>query len=458
MEQATTDDPLLRLKYYQSTGQTDEAAKYEQYLKATNQLPSSGPSLRHDPALRARQAVRGKISDAEQADATDAQPGILGSLADAAQGLFPGMGALEAGARSVVRGQPYRDAYQDIKAQTDKVPTSAKLIGRTAASLPLLDLLPGSAAKSGAMLGAGDEVLSGDPDKGVGSRVAGGVTGGVLGALLGKAAETATTGLRAFRTPLSEANISAQKAARKASSDALYGNALAEGAQNGTNTPAINQVLAQPDNAAMVAGLSPLRQNAGLAPNSPELLDALYKARSDRAAALKKGLEAAIPARPNMGSASRMDNQMAQTDLLDAMSGGTTMPGPMPSYRAAVNDYAERSGNIGAVRRGQDALRTSIGKGVTTGKNLDRTTPTSFADWASSATPGQIDNVSQGVLGAAREATAKSPTRSLLGGLVGHGPLGKAPDLLRKAGGSRQSLIDLLTNAGLLGANAAISP
>jgi hypothetical protein len=438
-----------QLHQQQAKALSDTPSLYDQY----QQEQQAAPQIRHDPKLRARQAARGKISDQEQADAAavEAQPGLLGSLADVAQGV-PGVGVLEAGVRSVARQQPYADAYRDITTQTDKVPTSAKLIGRTAASIPLIMALPGSAVTSGALIGGADQALDANPEKGIGARALTGALGAGVGAAFGKAGEMVALLPRVIRAPTSGANIIARQAARGAEAKAGYAAALAEG-QGRTQTPAIAGQLALPDNAAIMDAQRELRQNAGKSAYDPEMLDALYKAHSTRAANLQRGVESATPSR-NLGAASLKDTHLAQQDLLDAMSGGASAPGPMPSYRPAVENYAKASGDITALETGQDALRHALTKGVTTGKNIDATTKEAFTRWAQQAAPSQTQAASEGVLGATKEDLLKHLAKNLLGGRA----MGKAPAYLRAVGDGGQTASDFLTKLGLLAVRPSNAP
>jgi hypothetical protein len=320
--------------------------------------------------------------------------------------------------------------------------------------------------------------------------------------------------VRALLAKGSAANILAQKAARSAASDVNYGQALREGAGK-TNTPAINKVLAQPDIAEIRDGLLQSRPLQGEAPNSPKVLDAIYKVLSDRAGQLKRGLESPTPNKPNLGRFNQEDVAQAKSALLDAMSGAPATPGaqsqgassmvayrpmsqpwpgqtsgsvargpgsivqalnqmqqqglarvavqpsaiatapmpaaPMPSMRNAIAAHAEASGNIDATRRGQDILRSALGKAIPSGKNLDRTTPDAFAEWAAKrASPDNISHAAEGILGATKQDLFKHPLKNMIGGRA----VGAAPGLLRDAGSQQQQLIDLLTNAGLLSGNA----
>lgn len=397
-------------------------------------------------------------------DPTEHDPGVAGSIADATQGM-PGVGALQSAARSGVSkipvvgrkiiGKPesYREAYQNIKGATDKVPMSAKIIGRMATGAPAMAALPGSGMLSGAVFGGADQALDANPDKGLGSRVVTGAAGAAAGGLFGKAGEVIGLLPRLIRAPSSGANIIARQAARGADANAGYAAALAEGQGKTGTSAAIAHWLKQPDIAQIQKDLLETRQFAGKAPDSPEVLDGIYKVLSDHQQQIERGLDAATPTRPNTGRFRSEDIGLAKQEGMDAMSGGTTMPGPMLSYRPTVANYAKASGDIKALETGQDALRHSLNKGVTTGKNIDATTKEAFTRWIQNpaTTASNAKAASEGVMGATKEDFIKHPMKNILGGRA----VGKAPGLLRATSASSQPLYDLLTKVGLLGANAA---
>lgn len=154
-------DPSLRLKYYQETGQTEQAKLYEQYLRETGQMPVEG----------------------------DGEPGVgtkvLGTLASLGRDI-PGVEAAQAGIRSLIRRQPYREALADIRGAEDAAPTVATLPARLAGFGLASAALPGSAAMKGAQVGALTGALSSDPNTGMTSRAIQSGVGAGLGYLGGK--------------------------------------------------------------------------------------------------------------------------------------------------------------------------------------------------------------------------------------------------------------------------------
>lgn len=466
-------------------------------------LTQPTPAPAHDLHAEFKAGTLGPRMAAENAgeQALDAPPEKLGiggalatSFANTARGL-PGVAAIQDALRAVVRRVPYAQAKGEIDQATSRIPAGLSTLQRMVGSLPAAEILPKNPAAAGATLGAADQVLSDDPTTGIGGRVVGGLLGAAIGGATGHAVGTGTTLARTVKAPKSSTNILRQEAARSASADANYGKALAEG-QGKTETPAISRALAKPDIAEIHKNILDGRSFENAAPNSPEVLDAIYKVLSDQHAQVQRGLDLATPTRPNIGRFTREDINLAKEELLNAMSGRSAVsrpvladataldigglprstpadfrasipgrssngkaipatgpvPAPMPSYRGAVDDYATRSGQIDATREGQDVLRSAIGKGVTTGKNLDRTTPEAFAQWADRATGGERNAAAEGVLGATKEDLLHHPLRNLLGFRA----TGKAGSLLRSIDTPQQRVIDLLTKAGLMSANAAV--
>ncbi len=432
-------DPVA--DYLAAKGQqaADPVAEYLSARKATK------PAKRSLPTDANNQATPDELAAAGH---DDEQPGIAGSIADATQGI-PGMGLVQAGVRSVVRQQPYREAYSDITRQTDKVPTSAKFIGRAASSSPLAFLLPGSAAASGAAIGGATEALDANPDRGLLGRLGMGTVGALGGAAVGKVAEMVPAAARAVAPKWlggvgnPSAAILEKQAQRAASAKNLYAQAMAEG-QGTSGTHAVQSFLAEPDIYEIVGELANTRDLQHVAPDSPEMLDAVYKVLSDRAGTLKKGLESVTPNRPNIGRFRLNDTRAAQQEALSAMDT------PMPSYRTAVTDYATRTGDMNAFMRGNDAVKASLSGNIPSGKALLRSTPEALGEWAARGSPSELDNAAEGAIGATRNALAKKPFTA------GRHAVGDLPSLLRELRDPTQARLDLLTKLGLLGTNAAL--
>jgi hypothetical protein len=463
-----SDDPLLRLQYLRETGQTAEAQRYEQYLRETNQYRDAPNHDYHaefkSGALQKRMQAANARDVQSATEEDNAQPGYVDRLAthvlNTGQGI-PGVEAVEAGAGALgskLTRHPmsYGQSLAQLRENTGNIGGVVSAGEKMVGGLATMPFLPASPLKAGAVIGAADQALSADPESDLTSRAWRTAGGAAAGAAVGKGLESAVTLGRAVRAPMSEAVIALRERLRDKAAQLGYSKALTEGVGR-TNTPQIRAWLAQPDVAEIHQNLLQNREFQGMAPTDPRVLDAVYKVHSDIAQQVERGLDAATPNRPNLGRYTKRNLDLAKAEGLDAMSGGASIPGPMPSYRPTVQDFAKSSDEIDAVRRGQDILRTSMNKGVTTGKNLDRTTPTEFAGWASQAPLGERVAASEGVLGAAKEDLLKHPISNVIGSIFGHRGIGKAPALMRATGAPAQHLSDALTNGGMLGLRALLS-
>lgn len=401
-------------------------------------------------------------SEGDAATNAGAGSGLATHLLNAAQGI-PGMHALEAGAGALgsqLTSHPmgYKESYNTLSDATGKIGGKTAALERVGGSLLAAPLLPANPVAAGAILGGADQALSADPGQSVGGRAARTVLGAGAGAALGRVADVGTTGIRALFSQRSEANILARQLAQSESATRLYSKAMQQG-QGNLGTAALQRFMAQPDIAEIVGELQQTRPFQGVHPESPEMFDAVYKTLSDRMQTVKKGLESVRPNKPNIGRFAAKDIRMAQEDALDAASGGASLPGPMPAYRTAVNDFATRERGIEGVQRGQDALRTSIGRSITPGRNLDRTTPDAFERWTQGVSAPERQAAQEGVLGATKEDLFKNPVRNLTGLVPGFGgrAAGHAPSLLRSINTPRQQSFNAALRALFAGTNA-LSP
>lgn len=122
------------------------------------------------------------------------------------------------------------------------------------------------------------------------------------------------------------------------------------------------------------------------------------------------------------------------------------MPATMPSYAKAVEDYAQRTKGIDAVKKGYQAVQGGMSGNLPSMNSLGRKTPLAFADWAKTATPEEIAAARQGITGAVKDASA------LPGKMFGpmRRAAGVAGPLLRDAPSPNQSTLDMLRNLGVL--------
>lgn len=455
---------------------------------------NSGALAKRMEGANARDAANAAEEDASAPVGTMAAFGhALGATAANLGEGIPGFEAAQAGVRSVAShvpnmsmqagmpivtpgpgAQSYSEALGDIRHETDKIPKGLKTVERIAGALPLIKVLPASPVAGGAALGALDQALAADPDISPMARTARTATGAVGGALAGKVGETLVTGARTLVSSSAATNVLKRLAAQALSARKIYGLALQQG-QGKVPTEQVLKFVEQPDIAEIVGELQRTRPFQGVPAHAPEMLDAIYKTLSDRAAVAKKGLEALSPNRPNIGRFRLKDTKAAQSDLLDAMSGpkeqapfeferalrehspppppGFSIPAtppPMPAYRTAVNDFAQHARGVEGVKRGYDAIRTATSNTLPRSANLTRTTPEALEEWARAADDAAKSAAGEGTIGG-----AKAAWRGLLGGKMGRAALSRAPKVLRDIGDPTQQQTDRWLTALLLSGSAA---
>lgn len=129
----------------------------------------------------------------------DSEPGvgskILGTIASTVRDI-PGVEAAQAGIRSVVRGQSYRDALSDIHGAEDAAPKVATIPARIAGGTLAALTLPGGAIRQGASYGALSGALQSNPDAGVTERAGSALVDAALGGTVGAIG----SGVNAIRT------------------------------------------------------------------------------------------------------------------------------------------------------------------------------------------------------------------------------------------------------------------
>jgi hypothetical protein len=148
-------------------------------LEELKKLRKAAPTDTTDPldALRASKAA-----------ASEGEPGVgskvLGVIASTVRDI-PGVEAAQAGVRSLIRGQSYRDALSDIHGAEDAAPKLATVPARIAGGTLAALALPGGAARQGATFGALSGALQSDPNAGVKERVGSSLVDAALGGTLG---------------------------------------------------------------------------------------------------------------------------------------------------------------------------------------------------------------------------------------------------------------------------------
>lgn len=134
--------------------------------------------------------------------APEPEPGIgtkaLGVAASLVRDI-PGMEAAQAGVRSLVRRQPYREALSDIRGAEEAAPKALTIPARIAGAIPAALALPGGMITQGASYGALSGALNADPDADMGQRGTDATVGALGGAALGASAGAASGLLRVVR-------------------------------------------------------------------------------------------------------------------------------------------------------------------------------------------------------------------------------------------------------------------
>lgn len=176
-------------------------------LKRLAAAKSAAPRDTTDP-LDALKASKPR-SAPDESDGPGVGSKILGSVASLVRDI-PGGEAAQAGVRSLIRRQSYRDALSDIRTAEDAAPTAATLPARVIGGALSSAALPGGAAAKGAQYGALTAALSSDPNSGGESRAIGagfgagvGYLGGkYAGKVVGKIAEPIAERLKPFTAPI----------------------------------------------------------------------------------------------------------------------------------------------------------------------------------------------------------------------------------------------------------------
>ena len=389
----------------------------------------------------------------------DESPGYGGrfvrSVLNAAGGI-PGADVVMAGAGmlgSKLTDNPltYEESYDTLKRETGRINPVGRAIGKAAGAVATLPFLPANPAAAGAVFGAADQALDANPRESLDARVLQTAAGGGIGAGLGFAGDMALSGGRALFAKPTARVLDDLVAKKAATTGPLYRQAIKEG--QGKTSSQVQNFLQKPDIKEIVGELKQTREFAGMADDSPELLDAVYKVLSDRAGLAKRQAEAVTPNKPNIGRFRRKDIKDAQDDALDAMSGGVSLPGPMPTYRTAVKEYAKASRLEDAVMKGHDVVRSAQNKNVLAAKSLKNIGPEAFEKWLAKASPAEKEAAIKGAMGSTKEAWRKAPIYSIRK-TQGLDATLALPKVLRQIGTPKQVLLDDLIKGALTSGHA----
>lgn len=363
--------------------------------------------------------------------------GIAGLIKD-----VPGGEAAQAGVRGLVRGQPYGEALEDVRGAYESAPALARIPNRivgggiASAALPIK-----SPAYAGAAYGGLLNALSADPDQSLGERAGKTAMGAAVGGVVGKAGDMVATGIRAkLARPLGE-SLDDLTRARSEAAGPLYAAAEVEGAM-APATPEVAAFLARPDVEGIVGGLQQMDEFAGIAPEDPRMLDAIYKVLSDQQKTVGKGLAVPEPGKPNLGRFTERQIRGVKSEALRAMDP------TMPSYRPATQAFAEGSRAIEGLKRGNNAAAIVTGSGSSP-VNLQRFGPQALMDFLEGQGPDVSEQAAHGVLGFGRRKLEQAGPTGLLNPMRG-----MARNFLDEGGG----LLRSIQGTAAENANAALKP
>jgi hypothetical protein len=402
------DDPLDYLLYLRQTGQREEAAEFTRYLTETNQF-DAGTIARQMEYREGRMAPRMERENTNEREQLAAEPasyaqqalgGVAGLIKD-----IPGAEAVAAGGRAfrnLRHGQPanYGEELEDIRSGYEAAPKLGRRINRTIGGAIAGAAIPfKSPALAGGTYGAALNLAQADPDAGLTERAAEGALGFGVGAATGKMADVLSTGTRALFTKPGDAQIGALKAARDKIADPLYKEAIDQGMQGNTNTPAIQQFLQEPDIVPIVERLSSMRQYQGMAPTDPRILDAIRKALTDQGEAAALPLAGYNPSSPNLAREGVENIGRAKDQFAQAVS--RDLDAPMPAYEAATSAYHQASRPVDAMLRGEAAMKL----GSSNAGNLERLAtegPRGLTEWLRAGNQDMAGPAAQGALATIR--------------------------------------------------------
>lgn len=460
-------DARAFLAFLRSKGLTNEAGEFETLLREQGLeyvIRNVERQEEYQGGLLGGRMARLNENDRDMAQALTPSYGAQVAGGISALGAdIPGVEALQAGGRVLLRNQSYPEALEDIRGARESNPAST--FNAIAGSIPAAAVMPGGPVAQGAAYGGllnllsadADELeqISSDPVRGMGARLKQTAGGALTGAAFGKVGDVAEVGLRALRAPGVERGLGELVEQRATATRPLYEQAdvegmLAQGARgrSGVATPELRRVLNQPDVADLVTQLQGQRQFAGLAPDDPRMLDALYKALSDAERAAAKPGMALDPTRINTGRFNVENIRAAKQELLEAMSRNPNAP--MPTYAGAVDEYAAQSALLEAFTRGNRAMGVSVGSRANP-KTIAKTGPQSLLDFLESASPEAADAAAEGAesyiqnrVGQAGVTGLVNPMRTTArGGLLEGGELLRKIDQFRPAS-TQRSLLELL--------------
>lgn len=382
----------------------------------------------------------------------------LGGLASFAKSV-PGAEAVQAGARSLARGQPYRDALGDIQSVEASTPKPVRVANNLIGGAVAAAALPFSPAKAGAAYGVLNAAGNSNPDASVADRAKDAAIQGTVGAATGKLGETATNAARGFLTPTAGKLAVDAKQAVGTADKAIYGQAEQEAAAGGGTSPAIQQVLSHPKIQPLA---NDIRESFTLqgkpADDASVLMQAHRELSQNEGALLDRSAagNARGQARP-LTDREQGDVQAVKEMLRSAASDG---PGAlMPSFRTAVQTHAAGSAEKDAIQEGADAARRVIAGKQPAGKNLATKSTEATIRNVQRVPPELVAQQARGALGTLGSTPVNfNPLKLATGNTASAriAPLMRAFDA--RSGSTSGALADLLERAGIAAPAQAFQP
>lgn len=376
---------------------------------------------------------------------------LAAGLATTAPQALPGMERVQAGVRSVVRGQSYDEALGDMRENTDHIPAAVKMMTQTPAMMAM-GKLPVSPATAGALFSGASQALSADR-MGVPERAMRTVGAGVVGGVAGKVLDVGSTFVRAkgegslvplkLRSRKSPGEMTADVLRRTEAADAKnYGAAAAEGNAAPPQIPAIRHILENP-HVKPYAHL--IRQSAEFAEaNDATVLTETYKLLSNQ----QKGLRQRLSENGfDAGMALENRNiELAKRQMLKVSDR------VMPGFRKAVTEHAKLEGEQAAIATGADASRRVIGV-APSGKRLATQSSEAFAKKIRDMRPEERRQAVAAFLGQLKDRIGFQPNAVSIGGLLTSIKRpAQASKFLRSVGDEGQAKIDGLIRTVINGA------
>jgi hypothetical protein len=432
------DDPLEQLKALKAGVDPLEELKKR---RATSII---SPPLAAADAAKDAAAVVQAPSEGKSGDFERARDMGLGLAASAPQAI-PGAEAVQAGARSLFRRQPFSEALSDMRASTDPIPVPLKIAVQLPALLATAKL-PISPAKAGALLGGASQALSPDSQS-ASERALRTTLGTAGGAAVGKFLDSGQNLLRA-KLPgrVTAGELTQQLEGQMRAADRVnFGPATREAAASSQRIAGVRKILNSPTVKAFTNDVRSSPQFAKA--DDASVLAEVYSSMGAAERSLKQSLRKEF----------NPDSQRLLTDIVRAKQDLLREADKvMPSFRPAVQAHAIAESKIDAVGTGVSAAKRVFGA-TPGGKQLRSQSVERFADILRKMTPEDRSVAVAGAMSETDRQTGFQPNAVSLGGLLTSiARPGKMSSFLRSAGDPRQSIADLLNRLVLSeGANAS---